>query len=285
MGKKKFIILFLIIAFLCQFTFAELPEAQENGEKEQETPFFKSVLQDEGEIWTSPFRMKKAKTFITWGSVALITAVLIKNDESLYRRTKEYQEKNEWVDWLSPKFTILGDGNLNLGVAGAFYLSGLLFKDKKARKTGELVLMSLIHATVVVQLGKHLCGRQRPEAENGVDRWAGPSGFFKRYVDHRDMLYDAMPSGHTITAWSMATVVAHMYNEKPFVPILCYSLATLSGLSRVTEDKHWYSDVFLGAVLGFAIGKFVVKKRWSRLNVTPFVGQNQVGLGLNIQLN
>lgn len=276
---KNRLISSIVVVFLL------FPTLRGTEQELQESPsFFKSVLADEGEILTSPFKLK-SKHLLTWGSVAVLTVVLIKNDEDLYRRAKLYQEKHEWVDKLSPKLTILGDGNVNLGIAGLFCLGGLVFKDKKALKTGELSVMSLIHAGIVVQLLKHLSGRQRPEAQDGIDHWAGPAGFFKRYKDHRDMLYDSFPSGHTITAWSVATVIAKMYNKSFVVPALCYSLATLSGLSRVTEDKHWFSDVLVGAALGYAIGNFVVKKRGGRFNVLPMVEDQKVGLSINYSLD
>ena len=249
----------------------------------KEPRFFKAVLQDQGKILASPFRMK-GKDFLLWGSVALVTGVLIVKDEAIYREIKKFQEKNQWVDDISPKVTRLGLGEWNLGIAGAFYLGGLLFKDKKAQETARLTLMTFIHTGIVVQLGKHLTGRQRPSWDNGKDHWAGPAGFFKRYKEGEISHYDAFPSGHTITIFGTATVVAEMYKKTIWVPVLSYSLATMCGLSRVTENAHWLSDVFLGAVLGYAIGKYIVKKRnrleKSKLNVFPVAHSQQIGINV-----
>lgn len=252
-------------------------------ETARHTPLFKSILQDEGHILTSPLRMK-GKDFLIWGSVALITGVLIANDESIYRSFKKYQAKHSWVDDVSPKITKLGLGEWNLGIAGAFYLGGLIFKDQRARETARLTFMTFIHTGIVVQIGKHLSGRQRPSWDNGIDHWAGPSGFFKRYDEGQLSRYDAFPSGHTITIFGTATVIAEMYKKTVWVPILSYTLASMCGLSRVTEDTHWLSDVFLGAVLGYAIGKYVVKKRnrlgGRGLSVFPTATSNRIGLGV-----
>lgn len=283
--RKKFLIFILILFLTLQVGFgSDGSEESSSQTEEKKTPFFKALFEDEWVILTSPFRIK-GKHLLTWGSAALITAVLIKNDEELYRDTKNYQQKHGWVDELSPKMRWFGDGNVNLGIAGGFYLCGVVFKSKKARKTAELSLMSLIHAGVAVQLVKHLAGRKRPEAAPvGEDHWEGPAGFFKRYKDHRDMYYDAFFSGHTVTAFSVATVIAKMYNKPFIVPALCYTLASLAGLSNVTEDAHWLSDVFVGALVGYAIGNFVVKKRWKRLHVVPLVQHNKVGLSINFLL-
>ena len=282
------LIFFLCLNFLPLFGY----DSDKNNDSETEQsstkansddPFFKALLKDEAEIWTAPLRFS-LKDWALVAGMSVLTGYLISNDESIYSRFKAYQGKNKWVDDVSPIMTLLGDGNVSLGISGFFYLSGFALKDEKAKDTGKLVLMSLIHSGVVVQLLKHLTGRQRPEAENGIDRWDGPSGFFKRYKDNRDMYYDAFPSGHTITVWSTATVIAHQYNKSVFVPILSYGLATLSGLSRITEDTHWLSDVFVGAVLGFAIGKFIYRKRSRKFMVMPLIGNGKTGINIGFKL-
>ena len=284
--KMKKIMIFLVAAMIL-FNAPLMPADQTTDESknktEKEPRFFKAVLQDQGKILTSPFRMK-GKDFLLWGGVVLVTGVLIANDETIYREIKEFQEKNEWVDDISPKVTKLGLGEWNLGIAGAFYLGGLLFKDKKAKEIARLTLMTFIHTAIVVQIGKHLTGRQEPKWDNGKDHWAGPASFFKRYKEGEISHYDAFPSGHTITIFGTATVVAEMYKKTIWVPVLSYSLATMCGLSRITEDTHWLSDVFLGAVLGYAIGKYIVKKRnrlgKSKLNIYPIAHSQQIGINI-----
>jgi hypothetical protein len=77
--------------------------------------------------------------------------------------------------------------------------------------------------------------------------------------DRSKMSYDAFPSGHTATAFSIATVFATQYSDIKAVPILCYSAATAVGISRLTEHEHWASDVFVGALIGYLSGKQVVQ--------------------------
>lgn len=287
---KKVVTCVLMALFLFYPLAAEdAVKTKENEEKEENqvnTPFFKSLWQDEGRILSSPFRMK-GKDFAIWGGVALATGVLIANDETIYREVKEFQGKHKWVDDVSSKITNLGLGQWTLGAAGAFYLGGLIFKDKKAKETARLTLMTFIHTGIVVQLGKHLTGRQRPSWNDGTgsgkDDWHWLKGFFNRYKEGQLAKYDAFPSGHTITVFGTATVIAEMYKKTVWVPVLCYSLATLCGLSRITEDTHWLSDVFLGTVLGYAIGKYVVKtrNRLGKLTIYPVANTHQVGLSLN----
>ena len=290
---KKTITIVLVLLFLFQSIAlaadsesardSELNKPKEKKKDPSKTPFFKALGQDIGHIFTSPGRIR-GKDWLTIGGVALITGILIHNDEKIYQEFKQFQRKNEWADKFSGKVTKLGDGGFNLGVSGVFYLGGWLFKDKRAIDTAKLTLMTFVHTSLVVQFGKHMTGRQRPSWDNGKDYWHGPSGFFDRYKPYQISKYDAFPSGHTISIFGTATVVSEMYKDTVIVPIVSYSLATLCGLSRVTEDTHWLSDVFLGAVLGYAIGKYVVKRRSKyskrRWNFYPTASSRGVSLGM-----
>ncbi|MGE5340892.1 MAG: phosphatase PAP2 family protein [Candidatus Omnitrophota bacterium] len=280
MKIKNLIIPLITILFL----FNVLPlSAQEKQENQYNSPFFKSLLEDEFAILSSPARMK-GKDFLIWGGAAVITGILIANDEAIYHGIKTFQAKHPWVSDVSPQITKLGLGEWNLGIAGTFYLGGLLLKDKRAVETARLITMTFIHTGMVVQLGKHMFSRQRPSWDNGKDHWAGPSAFFERYEDGQISHYDAFPSGHTITVFGTAAVIAEMYQHTVWVPILSYTLATLTGISRVTEDTHWLSDVFVGAFLGYAIGKFVAKRRnrleTNGLNIYPTASTHHLGLNL-----
>ena len=77
-------------------------------------------------------------------------------------------------------------------------------------------------------------------------------------LKYPDASFDSFASGHTAIAFSIATVFASQYNHTPVIPILSYTAATMVGLSRLTENKHWSSDVFVGALAGYLCGKRVV---------------------------
>jgi membrane-associated phospholipid phosphatase len=94
----------------------------------------------------------------------------------------------------------------------------------------------------------------------------------------------SFPSGHTTVAFAAATVFAMEYHNKPLVPILAYSAATLIGLSRIAENKHWATDVLTGAAVGYLTGKLVVNNyhRYARLKA-PQQKKNRVTF--NLQYN
>ena len=61
----------------------------------------------------------------------------------------------------------------------------------------------------------------------------------------------SFPSGHTMTAFSIALVVSYFY---PSLEWPLYFLAASIGVSRIVLGMHFLSDVLAGVVLGFALG-------------------------------
>jgi len=61
----------------------------------------------------------------------------------------------------------------------------------------------------------------------------------------------SFPSGHTMTAFSIAIVVSYFY---PTLEGPLYFLALSIGLSRIVLGMHFLSDVLAGALLGSALG-------------------------------
>jgi undecaprenyl-diphosphatase len=61
----------------------------------------------------------------------------------------------------------------------------------------------------------------------------------------------SFPSGHTMTAFSIALVVSYFY---PTLEWPLYFLALSIAISRIVLGMHFLSDVLAGAVLGSALG-------------------------------
>jgi membrane-associated phospholipid phosphatase len=166
------------------------------------------------------------------------------------------------------------------GTAGLFLGVGLIAGDKKSTETGVLATSTMLQSGILVAVLKGLFGRQRPYWAYGVDHWSGPDGFFERFESGQSGRYDSFPGGHSITAFSLATVAAMQYRESVWVPILAYATATGVALSRETENKHWLSDSLVSGVLGHAIGRLVVRNHRSRYHMTPATGAARGSLSL-----
>jgi membrane-associated phospholipid phosphatase len=130
---------------------------------------------------------------------------------------------------------------------------------------------------------KGLTGRQRPFFADGVDHWSGPAGFFKRFDTANEGRYTSFPSGHTATAFTLATVVALQYRHRIWVPVLAYTVAAGVGLSRMAMDRHWASDVLVGAVVGHLVARLVVRNHFRRPRVVPVLACSGGAITLIIQ--
>lgn len=66
---------------------------------------------------------------------------------------------------------------------------------------------------------------------------------------------NSFPSGHTAMAFTAATLLAQEYGQRyPWVAVAGYSTASLVGLGRLLNNRHWIGDVVTGAGLGILSG-------------------------------
>jgi membrane-associated phospholipid phosphatase len=135
-------------------------------------------------------------------------------------------------------------------------------------------------------LFKNLCGRERPSAATRPGGfWHGSFAYLREPKGSTGISsFDAFPSGHTTTVFAAATTIADFYTE-PWVSYLCYSLATATAVSRVTESTHWMSDCFVGAIIGHYGTKLVEKLNYGSSGITllPQADGRQYGLLLSVQ--
>jgi membrane-associated phospholipid phosphatase len=63
--------------------------------------------------------------------------------------------------------------------------------------------------------------------------------------------YLSFPSGHTATAFMGAEFMAQEYDAKsPLYGVVAYGIATTTGIFRLYNRDHWFSDVVAGAGFG-----------------------------------
>lgn len=207
-----------------------------------------NLAADQKAIWTFPSRLVRGSHWKPALGVLTVTAGLIALDSSdtpYFRRTTSFRRFNSA---LSSRNTAYG----LIAAPAALYTVGLFHKDSYATKTALLAGEAVADAEIVATAMQLVDRRRRPRdiAPNGSfgDSWyETPLGGF--------------PSGHTIAAFSIATVVARRYGRHRWVPPLAYGLAAVVAFSRVSTSSHFPSDVFMGAALGYSIGRFAVLRQ------------------------
>jgi len=150
-------------------------------------------------------------------------------------------ETEDWARFGSS----LGNGLFLGGLITSLYLGGEIFDERGLRKTALLSLESWMTAGALVIGLKAIFERARPYTGKGSHHYK-PFSFSSGY--------HSFPSGHAASAFAVATVIAGQ-TEFILADVLAYSLSTLVAVSRVHESKHWASDIFIGAAIGYFIGK------------------------------
>ena len=232
---------------------------------------------------TTPFHFKK-RDWLRVGEIGLTMAALSFADEPVQRFGLKLRDSSEAVRNVSRYITNFG-GNYETFTLVGLGAYSFLFKNKKLQTTTLLATQAYLTGGIMERVFKFLFGRQRPYYYNPNAVEAEPTFHGPFFQGGRDIngnkLSNSFPSGHATVAFAAATVFAMEYKDKPFIKILSYSVATLIGLSRITENKHWITDVFMGAMLGYYTGKQVVNNyhRYAKLKA-PRQKKNSVSFYL-----
>ena len=149
-----------------------------------------------------------------------------------------------------------GDFYYNLGFAGVLYASHFAFGNKEIGSAGKSLLEALLVGGLASISIKYIFGRSRPYTEQGNTKF----NWFET-----ENIFNSLPSGHVITAFTTSSVISNYINNF-YVSFALYSLAGLTALQRIATDNHWFSDVFLGAGIGIMVGSYFSNINKSKLS-------------------
>jgi membrane-associated phospholipid phosphatase len=212
---------------------------------------------------TAPFKFT-ARDWIITGAAVGLTATLLHFDNDIDKWARVQKQEHGWVNKSSPVITQFGS-SYGIATVSSIGLLSAVFKKQKGVQTSILATQALITSGAWVQLIKHFTGREDPSASYVYSKmpggkWWGPFAQYDQDLPVYKSVssFDAFPSGHTAAAFSIATVFASQYSNIKAIPIISYTMATLVGISRLTEHQHWASDIFVGGLIGYVCGKEVV---------------------------
>jgi membrane-associated phospholipid phosphatase len=213
-----------------------------------------NILRDQKPIFTFPWRLVHGEHWKPVLAVVAGTAALVVLDPY----TEPYFHNNSRFG--TYKTGPLRGRNTTLAVSltpVAFYVTGLATHKTKSKNTGLLAAEALIDTQLLSFVMKQAAGRLKPSdippGGNLRDTWFKYKGSLTNG--------GGFPSGHTASAFAIATVISERYPKHRWVPWTAYGIAAVLSLSRLPTQAHFPSDIFIGAALGYSISHFVVLGR------------------------
>lgn len=184
---------------------------------------------------------------------AAVTVVAAPLDRQLARALQQPSlQANRLLSRGSVGARLLGSPGAEL-LGGAVYGAGRLTGNRDLARVGLHTAEAVLIGDAITGGIKLVAGRKRPflSADNPFD--------FRLFRGFRGDSVRSFPSGHTTSAFAAAaaaTAEVGYLNKgsKPFVGTVLFGAAGIVGLSRMYNNKHWASDVAVGAAIGTFVG-------------------------------
>lgn len=160
-----------------------------------------------------------------------------------------FQKDIAWFRWINQNTTVLPDafwtGISLLGNGWACFALAfpLILFSPRLLMAG---ICSGIFTGIFSRIGKIVFDTPRP---------AGLLDQASFHIIENPLLHSAMPSGHTMTAFGIASAIylsIEYHRRRNYVWI--FLLAIFVGISRIAVGAHWPEDVLIGASLGILCG-------------------------------
>jgi membrane-associated phospholipid phosphatase len=198
--------------------------------------FVRDFGADQKAIWTSPFRMNRHQLLTRALPLAAGTAALIAADRHITNALPNTPDQIRWSGYVSNA----GAAYTLSAVVAAPLIAGSFDRKGAPLAIGRSSALALADAAVVSTALKFVFSRERPDAIGGNGR------FFQGGT--------SFPSGHAMASWAVCTAIAQNRRSPKWLKVASFAAATAISLSRVSANRHYASDVFVGGMLGGMIG-------------------------------
>jgi hypothetical protein len=185
---------------------------------------------------------------------ALITSGFIVKESSF---RKSFQDDIQNSNWRTNNHV---DDFIQYFPMAEMYIADIAYSKTKIEvfQQSKNLIISQLFTAIIIQTIKRTTNNTRP---NG-----SPHSF---------------PSGHTSIAFTGATALYLEYRDtNPFLAYSGYGFSTATGLLRITNNKHWLSDVLVGAGIGMVSAQLTwyinPLKNWnpyknSKVAIIPYI--------------
>ncbi|MBT3208599.1 MAG: phosphatase PAP2 family protein [Bacteroidetes bacterium] len=263
----------IIISTFSKNGFSQSEKLQFPNKASVNREYIWSYWHDIRDIALSPKNLTKnqwLKVGIAVGTTGLLMSV-DGDIQSIVQKSKTTSLNNFSKNFVEPFGNIHLYRNYTLISLGLLYLHGSFLHNEQTKKVAILGTKAFALTGLLTHVPKFLFGRHTPgQFQTGAENphfWSGP-GF-----DYRSFF-----SGHTSVVFSVATIIASEYSNSSGTKILAYGIASLVGISRIYDNAHWASDVFLGACFGYAVGKIIYNANNWGIRLNPIVSQDFSGM-------
>jgi membrane-associated phospholipid phosphatase len=195
-------------------------------------------------------QLRRAKPLLVLATGAELAIVAIAAD----RNVRRHVPTGEGLDDAMDAGSVVGNGAIQGGAAlGTYVMGRLLHKPSVAGVGADLVEAQLVSG-VLTQALKLTIARARP----------------------RGTARHSFPSGHTSATFATAAVLEQRFGWRVGIP--AYAAAAYVGLSRISADEHYVSDVIFGAAVGIASARTIDIRHRARLKMTPYVARGSAAI-------
>jgi hypothetical protein len=201
----------------------------------------------------SDFKHLASRETVLWLTAGGVGAIAVHPRDSSV--TRSFVSSNVTEEALDLGETI-GNGAVQFGAALGVYIAGRLDHSTRVAQLGSDLFRAQVVSGALTQGLKLAAGRTRPD---------GTSYSF--------------PSGHTASAFATATVLQRYYGWKVGIP--AFALAGYVGGSRLSENRHYLSDVLFGASIGILSARAVtIGHGRHQFALTPVAVPGGVGVSM-----
>lgn len=289
MFKFRLIFVLIILPLNLSFTQNILFQTESDSSLKTETGFIDNIKNDVISMYKvgvgfaeSPLHFDSQDLILT-GIIIGATTVSTSLDNPVRNVVRKSQ--SPFFDRITPFGEEFGNPKYGTALSVILYLGGHILQDKELRKTGLMLTEAMFLNGIITQGLKIAMGRSRPYSNEG--------NFDIHFMEFEFKNDDySIPSGHTSTAFTFATVLSERIGNI-YASIALYSLAGLTAFQRIYSDAHWISDTIVSAALGTVIGLKVIKlnkeydneniSSGANLNIIPLI--NNAGYGVGIALS
>ena len=161
---------------------------------------------------------------------------------------------------LSSLMYFLGDGWFYTFIGTSFLWRGSAVGSSRAMNTGWAIFHGMVFSTLFNQILKRATGRESPNQRTTSRGAWRPFPSFKAYQS-RTADYDAVPSGHVMTAALTLAIIQQNYPEHVVMTgTIGWTLITLLSFQMVNNGVHWASDYPLGIAMGLLFGRIAASQ-------------------------